>query len=93
MSTYITIQGQTIWDLSIQLYGDASNAVKLVNDNTTLSNIGKLIPPGTSIEYTPPVGNTITTFFSNKQTDPVTGTGNPLQGSGFDEGFTINGHN
>ena len=93
MSTYITIQSQTIWDLSIQLYGNTSNAVKIINDNPGLSNIGKLIPPGTVIEFTAPTGNTITTFLSNRQRDTVTGTGNPLQGSGFTEGFTINGHN
>ena len=93
MSTYTTIQSQTIWDLSLQLYGDTSNVVKLISENPTLSSVGKLIPPGTVIEYTKPVGNTITTFFSNRQTDPVTGTGNPLQGSGFDNGHEINGYN
>jgi phage tail protein X len=93
MSQYITIQSQTIWDLSIRLYGNSSNAVKIVSENPGLDYIGKLIPPGTVIEYTEPVGNTITTFLSNRQTDPVTGTGNPLQGSGFSQGFTINGHN
>jgi phage tail protein X len=93
MSTYITIQGQTIWDLSIQLYGDSSNAIKIVSDNPGLDKVGKLIPPGTSIEYTAPTGNNTTLFFSNKQIDAATGTGNPLEGSGFDSGFEINGFN
>ena len=93
MSTYTTIQGQTIWDLSILLYGNTSNAVKIVNDNPVLVNIGKLIPPGTSVEFTAPTGNSTTTFFSDKQIDAATGTGNPLEGSGFSDGFTINGHN
>lgn len=93
MSQYTTIQSQTIWDLSIKLYGVSSKAVQIINENPALDYIGKLIPPGTVIEFTAPVGNTITTFFSNRNTDPVTGTGNPLQGSGFTTGFTINGHN
>lgn len=93
MSTYTTVQSQTIWDLSLQLYGDSSNAIKIISDNPGLDSVGKLIPPGTVIEYTEPVGNTTTTFFSNRQTDPVTGTGNPLQGSGFTDGFKINGYN
>jgi phage tail protein X len=93
MSTFTTIQSQTIWDLSLQLYGDTSNVVKLINDNPGLDFVGKLIPPGTSITYTAPTGNTITTYFNNRLIDPVTGTGNPLQGSGFTDGFTLNGHN
>ena len=93
MSTYTTVQSQTIWDLSIQLYGDTLNAVKIITDNTTLDYVGKLIPPGTVIEFTKPIEDVITTFLSDKGLDTVTGTGNPLQGSGFTEGFTINGHN
>lgn len=93
MSTYTTIQSQTIWDLSLKLYGVTSKVVQIVTDNPGLDYIGKLIPPGTTITYTEPLGNTVITFFSNKLLDPVTGTGNPLQGSGFSQGFTINGHN
>jgi phage tail protein X len=93
MSTFTTIQSQTIWDLSVLLYGNTSNVVKIITDNPDLGFVGKLIPPGTVIEYTAPTGNTTTLFFSNNNTDPATGTGNPLQGSGFSEGFTINGHN
>ena len=93
MSTYTTIQSQTIWDLSLKLYGDTSNVVKLINDNASLEYVGKLIPPGTTVEYTEPLGNTVITHLSNRLIDPVTGTGNPLQGSGFTDGFTINGHN
>lgn len=93
MSTYTTIQGQTIWDLSVKLYGNASNVVKLISDNPFLDYVGKLIPPGSVIQYDAPLGNVTTNFFNNRNTDPATGTGNPLQGSGFGTGFTINGHN
>jgi len=91
MAEYTTESGQTIFDLSVQLYGNASNAVKLLSDNPTLQGFGKLIPGGTVVTYTPPLGFTVSTFLSNKKKTANTGTGNPLQGSGFDEGFTING--
>lgn len=93
MSSYTTIATQTIWDLSILLYGDTSNVVKIISDNPSLEYVGKLIPPGTVVEFTEPLGNTVRDYLSNRLIDPATGTGNPLQGSGFDDGFTINGHN
>ncbi len=91
MAQYTTESGQTIFDLSVQLYGNSSNAVKILSENPTLQGFGKLIPGGTAVEYTPPLGFTVSTFLSNKNKTANTGTGDPLQGSGFDEGFIING--
>lgn len=91
MAEYRTESGQTIFDLSVQLYGNTSNAVKILQDNPTLAGFGKLIPGGTVVTFTPPAGFTVATFLSNKKRTANTGTGNPLQGSGFDEGFKING--
>ena len=93
MAQYTTISGQTLYDLSIQLYGNSSNAVRILKDNPDLLGVAKLIPPGTVIEYTPPEGFTVATYFRNRRTPVVTGTNNPLQGSGFDLGFTLNGFN
>jgi hypothetical protein len=91
MATYKTESGQTIWDLSILLYGNSSNAVKLMTDNPSLASISGLIPPQTSITYTPVLGFNVATYFSEINVKPNTGQGNPLQGSGFDSGFQING--
>lgn len=93
MATYVTTNGQTIFDLSLQLYGDTSNAVKILSDNPALNSIAGVIPPGTVIEYTPRDGFTVAQYFEDKKTIVNTGTGNPLQGSGFDLGFQINGFN
>lgn len=84
---HITTSDQTIWDLSHQLYGDASHAVKILLDNPSLGSITAQITPGTEIEYTPTLGNNITSYFKDNVT---TGTGNPEQGRGFDLGFQLN---
>ena len=91
MATYTTESGQTIWDLSILLYGNTSNVVKLMNDNSILFSISGLIPPKTVITYTPVLGFNVSSYFSDISVKPNTGQGNPLQGSGFDIGFKING--
>lgn len=93
MATYITTSGQTIYDLSVQLYGNDSNAVKIIVDNPSLSGVTDLIPPGTVITYTPPEGFTVSQYLTDKTTTVNTGNENPLQGSGFSLGFKINGFN
>lgn len=93
MATFITTQNVTIWDLSIKLYGDTSNVVRIVKENPALISITSLISPGTAIEYTAPNGNTIVDHFNRKKITPTTGTNDPTQGKGFDEGFTLNGFN
>ena len=93
MATYTTESGQTIWDLSILLYGNSSNVVKIIVDNPQLNTVTSLIPPKTVINYTPVLGFNISTFLSSKAIKPNTGQGNPLQGIGFDLGFEINAFN
>ena len=94
METYITVEGQNIWDLSALLYGNSSNVVKLVQDNPGLGNVGKTIPAGTVILYTKQKGNQIVDFYSNRNENPGTrDLTEPLQGGGFDSGFKINGFN
>lgn len=93
MATYETESGQTIWDLSVLLYGNSSNVVKIIVDNPQLSTVTSLIPPKSVINYTPVLGFNISTFLSSKSIKPNTGQGNPLQGSGFDLGFEINAFN
>lgn len=68
--------------------------VKLVQDNPILGNVGKTIPAGTVINYEKQKGNPITEFYINRRTTPGTkDLTQPLQGSGFDSGFKINGFN
>lgn len=94
MDEYITIEGQSIWDLSNLLYGNTSNMVKLVQDNPVLGNIGKTVPSGTVILYERQKGNQVTDFYTNRNVTPGTrDLTQPLQGSGFDSGFDINGFN
>jgi len=93
MATYTTTSGQTLFDLSVQLYGNSSSVIKLLVDNTALAGIGKLVPAGSEIEYTPPEGFTVAQFLTDKRRTVNTGNNNPLQGSGFDLGFTLNGFN
>jgi hypothetical protein len=93
MAKYVTTSGQTLFDLSLQLYGDTSSAVKILNENPALNNIAGVIPAGSVVEYTPRDGFTVAQYFTDKKTIVNTGTGNPLQGSGFDLGFQINGFN
>ena len=93
MAKYTTTSGQTIFDLSVQLYGNGSNIVKILSENPALNGLTGLIPPGTVIEYTPVLGFTPSQYFADSTTTASTGQGNPLQGSGFDLGFEINGFN
>lgn len=90
MAKYTTISGQTIWDLSVLLYGDSSNVVKILQDNPSLGQITKQIPAGTVIEYTETLGNAVKTYLRTNKIDPGTGQTSPLSGSGFDLGFESN---
>lgn len=91
MAKYTTSSEQTVWDLSNQLYGDASHAIKLLQDNPILDGLTSKIPSGTVIEYTPPLGNSVSDFFRDNKTLVTTGSGNPEQGRGYDLGFDLNG--
>lgn len=94
MDQYITVEAQSIWDLSNLLYGNTSNVVKLVQDNPALGYVGKTIPAGTVITYTKQKGNQVTDFYINRSVNPGTrDITDPLQGGGFDSGFKINGFN
>lgn len=94
MEEYTTLQGQSIWDLSVLLYGNTSNIVKLVQDNPGLGFIGKTIPAGTVVKYVKQKGNQVTEFYINRNTEPGTrDLTDPYQGSGFDSGFKLNGFN
>lgn len=55
MATFTVPYGMTLYDLSIQLYGDASHVLQIVEDNPDINNINtqsQLI--GMVINYTDP---------------------------------------
>jgi hypothetical protein len=85
------VSGQTVFDLSILLYGNSSNAVKIIQDNPALQNVTRQITPGTVISYTATLGNKTVDYFTDKKITPDTGQTNPLSGSGFDLGFKTTG--
>ncbi|BAQ92499.1 putative phage tail X [uncultured Mediterranean phage uvMED] len=87
MSEYNTKAGQTVFDLSLLLYGTASKAVQILKDNRHLGNLTKEIPSGTVISYTEQAGNEIVNFLSVESRVPNTGEGSNIGGSGFDSGF------
>ena len=91
MAKYITKNSQNIFDLSNQLYGNASNAVKILTDNPSIAGITAQISAGTQIEYTPSIGGSVSDFFSDNNTFVTTGSGNPEQGRGFNLGFSLTG--
>jgi phage tail protein X len=91
MATYTTVLGQNIYDLSVLLYGNTTNIVKLVQDNPGLDRVSKNIPAGTVITYDAQSGNDVVDFFSNKEVSPVTGDRDLGAGGGFDSGFDLTG--
>ena len=87
MAKYTTTSGQTIFDLSLQLYGNSSSVVKILSENANITSLTGLIPPGTIVNYTPVLGFTSAQFFTDKLITVNTGSNNPVEGSGFDLGF------
>ena len=63
MNSYVIRQGQTIYDLALQLYGDRSKAVQLCIDNPdVLPNLLARNYVGKTIKYTDPK-NEITEYY------------------------------
>jgi len=87
MLKYKTQSGQNIFDLAVQLYGDTSKAVQIMNDNPGLSWNTDILPQ-TEILYTDE-SNVTAQFFSTKKIVIATSNPNELIGKGFDEGFNI----
>ncbi len=64
MATYTIKEGQTIFDVALQLYGDVSSVYTIIKDNPTqLASILERNLPGKVIEYTIQ-DNVIANYFS-----------------------------
>ena len=77
--TIIAREGQTIFDLALQLYGDVSKVYDLIALNSSIENINFGNLQGLSIVYEDPK-NDVSEFYRNKQVTvsnryPETNTG------------------
>ena len=62
LSTYTVKEGQTIFDLSLQLLGDVSKVYELISLNSSISNITSNDLAGIVISYNDPK-NEVTEYF------------------------------
>lgn len=69
---YTITYGQTLYDLSILLYGDASHVLKIITDNPTIDNIQNIYLTGLTVSYTNP-GLSLTNYWTSN--DIVINTG------------------
>ena len=86
MENYTTREGQTIFDLAIQLYGDVSQALTIVRNNDSIDSLNSNVPTGTVIQYEDPK-NTITNQFRLRNTQVVTYNPALIPGAAFDDSF------
>lgn len=89
MKTYKTRQGQSLLDVSLQLFGDTENILTILKNNPTL-NINDDLQAGTEIQYNE-IDNVFVRFVNTKNIDVNTSESN-LGGAfneGFNEGFNI----
>lgn len=84
--TWTTSQNTTIYDLALQLYGDASYAVKICNDNGL--NLMDVLPQGIQIQYdTTGINTSLQQLLIKNKI--VVNNGNPrlIKGSAFSKAF------
>lgn len=65
MATYLVKDGQTLFDLALQLYGDVSKVYELIALNSSIENINSNDLQGVTITYNDPK-NDVSEFFKNK---------------------------
>ena len=73
MLIYKSIEGQNVFDLALQLYGNIQDSAKILVDNPSL-NIDQSVPRSTEIRYEDQQ-NEFKTFLTNKKinlaTEPI----------------------
>ena len=91
MKIYRTRQGQSIFDIAIQLYGNEEFANEILKNNSNL-DINTTIPSGTNISYNEE-NAILPQYFIDKKIDVTTDQKGTLNiGGGFNVGFN-NGFN
>lgn len=89
MSTFRTVGGQTIYDIALQVYGDESFAVKIVNDNPDVfSSIDDEVFGGFDITFDENLNDT-SVFVTNRQIIIATNDVTDDSGKAFDNSFTF----
>lgn len=89
MATYKILEGQSIFDVSIQLYGDISFVYKIIQDNPTITDIHYEYLRGLDITFDINT-NSNTNYFDTNQININTDypkTNNGQFDDSFDESF------
>lgn len=86
MSTYKSRNGQNIFDLALQTYGDVSRVVELFQDNDSIQDLHDDIIPGLDINFKEDQ-NAVRQYLIDNGIDVSTNDTNKVSGRGFDEGF------
>lgn len=89
MSTYNSVEGQSIYDIALQLFGDESRVVELMTSNPEkLNSINNEIIGGTDLSFDPDQ-NEINQFLTDRKFTIATTNNCDLDGKGFDNGFDL----
>lgn len=83
----VTIKdGQTLFDLALQLYGDVSKVYELIDLNSSIDNITSNNLQGLAIVYEDPK-NEVSEFFNSNQITASTRYPEIITGESFDDSF------
>jgi len=88
MRTITVRDGQSIYDIAMQYYGDTSAALKVVQDNN-LTNLNAQLFGGQTlqIDTTFSVDSVLATFFSQQRITHATSDPKVIDGEQFDDSF------
>lgn len=86
MSNIIVKQDQSIFDMSVQLYGSIEFVYKILEDNPSLANIHPQNITGFNLQYTEQKADNVVYFATNK-INITTGSPRIDLGESFDDSF------
>ena len=86
MANYRVKQDQTLFDLAIQLYGDAGQIFRIIDDNPVITEV-LLDITGLTIEYDDTVNTNLINFLKTNKINIVTGSRLVEAPSSFDDSF------
>lgn len=66
MAKYTILEGQSIFDVALQLYGDISFVYKLIQDNPTITDIHYDYLKGLEVVYEPTTDSNVVFFDTNQ---------------------------
>lgn len=86
MLIYKTLDAQNIFDIALQLYGDVSKAVQIMQDNPNINSITEDFPGGTRVKYSS-LRNSIRVYYQNNNITVATNDAGETAGKAFDDSF------